>query len=208
MNQEQNNCNKDNFSIQGHNGISNNQPLNNQNFNQQPIIPESTLQHMNTFESANTNNQSFNNKLNNSSKLPNIGLIISILNIVYCLISFVILSITLINEVFSAESGGASGWFLILFPIVLAIYFMACIPDFLCWLFSFKYQQKNKIKFLILIIIFSIIGCLIMNSQLMNELFYGTMHTIIYIYTIFKIVIIIYNVILFIIAKRNNKKML
>ena len=47
-----------------------------------------------------------------------------------------------------------------------------------------------------------------MNSQLMNELFYGTMHTIIYIYTIFKIVIIIYNVILFIIAKRNNKKML
>ena len=109
MNQEQNNCNKDNFSIQGHNGISNNQPLNNQNFNQQPIILESTLQPMNTFESANTNNQSFYNKLNNSSKLPNIGLIISILNIVYCLISFVILSISLINEVFSAESGGASG---------------------------------------------------------------------------------------------------
>lgn len=99
MNQEQNNLNQNNFNTQGNNGIPNNQPLNNQNFNQsmgfnqQPINPQphptpsfqqpinqmnmqqSTPQPMNTFESDNANNQSFNNK---PQKKMNLGLIIGI----------------------------------------------------------------------------------------------------------------------------------
>ncbi len=92
MNQEQNNLNQNNFNTQGNNGIPNNQPLqNNQNVNvnqptfnsqqqeninyQQPIMQESTPQPINSFESGNANNQSFNSK---PSKKMNLGLIIGI----------------------------------------------------------------------------------------------------------------------------------
>jgi len=95
MNQEQNNLNPNNFNTQGNNGIPNNQPLNNQSFNQgigvnqQPINPQpqptpsfqqpinqmNIQQPMNTFESDNTSNQSFNSK---PPKKMNLGLIIGI----------------------------------------------------------------------------------------------------------------------------------
>lgn len=99
MNQEQNNLNPNNFNTQGNNGIPNNQPLNNQSFNQgmgfnqQPINPQPqptpsyqqpinqmnmqqpTSQPMNTFESVNASNQSFNSK---PPKKMNLGLIIGI----------------------------------------------------------------------------------------------------------------------------------
>ena len=97
MNQEQNNLNPNNFNTQGNNGIPNNQPLNNQSFNQgmgvnqQPINPQPQPtpssqqpinqmnmqqpipQPMNTFESGNASNQSFNSK---PTKKINLGLII------------------------------------------------------------------------------------------------------------------------------------
>lgn len=95
MNQDNNGFNQNNFNTQGNNGIPNNQPLNNQSFNQgmgvnpqpinpqpqpttsfqQPIMQEPTPQPMNTFESGNTNNHSFNSK---PPKKMNLGLIIGI----------------------------------------------------------------------------------------------------------------------------------
>lgn len=82
MNQEQNNLNSNSFNTQGNNGIPNNQPLNNQNFNQglsfnqQSIMQAPTPQPMNnTIESENDNNKSFNNK---PPKKINLGLIIGI----------------------------------------------------------------------------------------------------------------------------------
>ena len=115
MNQEQNNSNSNNFNTQGNNGIPNNQPLNNQNFNQsmgfnqQPINPQpqptqnyqrpinqmnmqqSTPQPMNTFESGNANNQSFNNK---PPKKMNLGLIIGIVAVVVVAIIITIFALS------------------------------------------------------------------------------------------------------------------
>jgi len=117
MNQEQNNLNPNNFSTQGNNGIPNNQPLNNQNFNQgmgfnqQPINPQpqttpsyqqsinqmnmqqTTPQPMNNaFESGNANNQSLNSK---SPKKMNLGLIIGIVSITLLVI---IVAMVLLNN--------------------------------------------------------------------------------------------------------------
>lgn len=108
MNQEPNNLNPNNFNTQGNNGIPNNPPLQNNNtFNQgmqqstnvnqptfnpqpqptpsfqQPInqmnMQQPTPQSMNTFESGNANNQSFNSK---PPKKMNLGLIIGIVVVV------------------------------------------------------------------------------------------------------------------------------
>lgn len=143
-----------------------------------------------------------------NSKFSIIGLVISILNTAYCIITVGVIAVTLFGEIFSARTGNASGWFLFVAPFFVALYFASCIPDFLCLVFSILYKKKNKIKFLILTIILAIIGCLIMNSQLMKELLYGSMHTIIYIYTAFKGVIVVYNVILLIMAKSISAKKL
>jgi len=75
MNQD-NNFNQNNFSYQGNNGMSNNQTINqNVNVNQQSQPTPSFQQPMNTFESGNVNNQSFNSK---PPKKMNLGLVIGI----------------------------------------------------------------------------------------------------------------------------------
>jgi len=63
MNQEPNNLNQNNFNTQGNNGIPNNQPLNNQNFQQaqnQMNIEQPISQATNVLENSETNNQIFN----------------------------------------------------------------------------------------------------------------------------------------------------
>ena len=133
-----------------------------------------------------------------------VGLTISYLNIIYCIIVAGIFAIILFNQIFSAKAGSASGWFLFVAPILIAIFILACIPDILCLLFSIIYKEKRKNKFLALTIIFAAIGIILFNSKLMDELIFGFMHnnTIMYIYSAFKIMIIIYNAILLIMNKR------
>ena len=62
-------------------------------------------------------------------------------------------------------------------------------------------NSKKKKVFPILIIIFSIVGCIIMNSALITELLIG-MNILQLIYTVFKIIIIFYNIIILILFKK------
>ena len=82
MNQEQNNLNQNNFNIQGNNGIPNPQPFNNQSFNntfnpnvgQSASVNQQTFnpqpQPVNSFESANAN-QNFNSNPHNNTEKEN-----------------------------------------------------------------------------------------------------------------------------------------
>ena len=111
MNQEQNSLNSNNFNTQGNNGIPNNQPLNNQSIevNQQPInqinMQYPTPQPMNTFESGNANNQSFNNK---PPKKMNLGLIIGIVVAVAAVIGGVLLVSNINGNTNNDSSNGNS----------------------------------------------------------------------------------------------------
>lgn len=143
------------------------------------------------------NKQSFFSNKN----LTKIEIIISIINFLFCLISCCIVTGSYFSQIFNSETGSSSGWFLFIIPIIVGTYILAFIPDALCLLFSFLYNSKKKKVFPILIIIFSIVGCIIMNSSLINELLIG-MNFLQLIYTVFKIIIIFYNVIILILYKK------
>ena len=143
------------------------------------------------------NKQSFFSNKN----LTKIELIISIINSLFCLISVCIVTGSYFSQIFNSETGSSSGWFLFIIPIIVGMYILAFIPDALCLLFSFLYNSKKKKVCPILIIIFSIVGCIIMNSSLINELLIG-MNFLQLIYTVFKIIIIFYNIIILILYKK------
>ena len=112
--------------------------------------------------------------LNNKDvKFSNIGMTISILNMAYCGIYFAITIGMIIENLFVAlASGGTgSGWFLFVVPIYLLLYCCTFIPDSICLIFSILYKIKKKFIFLIIILIFAVIGTLIMNSFLTDDFF-------------------------------------
>lgn len=141
----------------------------------------------------------------NSVSTNKIELIISITNFVFCLVLICIVTINFFSQLVNSETGSSSGWFLFVMPIIISIYFLACVPDALCLLFSSLNNSKKKIIFPILVIIFSIIGCIIMNSNLITELLTG-LNILQLIYTIFKITLIIFNIITIILYKKQVKQ--
>lgn len=147
------------------------------------------------------NDKAFNKQSFFSNKnLTKIEIIISIINFLFCLISCCIVTGSYFSQIFNSD-GSSSGWFLFIIPIIVGVYILAFIPDTLCLLFSFLYNSKKKKVFPILIIIFSIVGCIIMNSALITELLIG-MNILQLIYTVFKIIIIFYNIIILILFKK------
>lgn len=153
-------------------------------------------------DTTNLNQNIIEVKKDSVLKAKMIGLIISILNIVFCIIAFCIFTVELFSSLCHSESG--SGLFILFVPVIIAIYALAYIPDVLCLIFSFlNYQEKKKKKRLtILIIVFSLIGYMIMDSQFRSAWLLDSRLT--NIYAMLKIIMIIYNIILLILI--NKKK--
>lgn len=86
-------------------------------------------------------------------------------------------------------------------PIAIGMYILSCVPDTLSFLFALLLNAKKKMAYPILIIICSIVGCLIMTSALMTELLVG-FGIIQWVYTIFKIIIILLNMVILFFCKK------
>ena len=149
----------------------------------------------------NISNDQQSSKNKSLTFLAKFGLIISIINFVFCLISICTVTGILISQLINSETGSSSGWFLFIVPIVIAMYISTCIPDILCLLFSFLYHLKRKIVFPILTIVFSILGCIMMNSGIITEILTG-LNILQIIYTILKIIILIFNVIILVLYNK------
>ena len=142
----------------------------------------------------------------NKQNLPKIGFIISIVNTVFCFISAVSILIYMISSAYSSTSASAqeaAGWFVIVAPMLAALYMMACIPDFISLILAYFYKKANKTIYLVVTIILSLLGILIMNTKLMYEVLYDSLNITIYIYTALKIVIILYSAFLLIKVKNQ-----
>ena len=150
-------------------------------------------------------NQEINNNIQENSKLNlnNIGVTISIINAIYCAFMLVVVLIALFSGVIDPQFSTVSGWFIILFPIVVALNILSLIPDLFCLRFSKLYNKKEKKMYLILIIIFALIGYK-MSPTLLNEFFVEISLIFISIYKAFKIIMIIYSIILLIFNKKHS----
>ena len=129
------------------------------------------------------------------------GLVVSIINYAFCLISICVVIGIFISQLVNIETGSSSGWFLFMVPVVIGMYILSCVPDTLSFLFALLLNAKKKMAYPLLIIICSIVGCFIMTSALMTELLVG-FGIIQWVYTIFKIIIILLNMVILSFCKK------
>ena len=141
---------------------------------------------------------------NFEEKLKKIGLIISIINLIFVIGYFCFFLVSIFSEIMNAEAGSASGWFIFILPVFIGIYAFVCIPDILCLIFSILIKKENKTLFPILNIISAIIGFLIINSELYDD-FFGGYEQVYYINNIFKTLIVLCNIFLLTQFNKNNK---
>ena len=125
MNQNSNNLNQSNINTQNNNGIFNNQSLNNstEKFNQQSFSKKNPL------------------KVNNPYSIQ---LIISVINYMFCFIFIIIGIVFFISILFDSKTDSGSAFYFFAFPILIAIYVLAFVPDFFSFYLSILNNKKRK----------------------------------------------------------------
>ncbi len=132
---------------------------------------------------------------------------ISLLILAVGIILFAILyfqNIANVSRSGSPESGDVAGWGVLLFPIAIVIVAIGMIPDYLNRMFFNKYIYNKNNKWLIYIIISSILGCIIINTKYARELLGDYYLLGLIIYLVFKISTIIYSSLLLKNSPKNS----
>ena len=70
------------------------------------------------------------------------GLVVSIINYAFCLISICVVIGIFISQLVNIETGSSSGWFLFMVPVAIGMYILSCVPDTL----SFLFAEENGIS--------------------------------------------------------------
>ena len=136
-------------------------------------------------------------------KLRKITLTISVIDIIFCLISLILYIVLLFIGAFDAPEY-AAGWIIFIMPAYFGIIMFSFFPDILCFIFSIiKPRNNNEKSNVMLRIIFSGIGFVGMTTDFMHSFLHPP---IIIIYLILKVVLIISNIIFFIAINNENKK--
>ena len=130
----------------------------------------------------------------------NLGLVLTILNVVFCLFVIGYVIISGIGVVLFPKHGAESGWFLFIIPVLIVLFFMLFMPDFIGVLFAVLYNKKKNKIYLLFLMIFMFIGAIVINTKLGLGL---TTTSIRLIYSIFKIIIFIYYLIRFIVPEKE-----
>ncbi len=135
------------------------------------------------------------------SKALTIGLIFSILNLVFCLLSISIFTYLVFESIFTAETGAASGWFLLVGPVIILMYACSFFPDVLYIIFATLSFVKPKSIFIILTIISLVFGFILSNGEMTA----GYLTYLPIINKVIKVLLIIYNVALLILINVKKK---
>ena len=140
-----------------------------------------------------------NKPINSEVDYAKVGLIISIINAIFCALVLIIMALGLIDDFFFSSSSSAqeaAGWFIFIGPILLVFMGMHFLPDILILVFSYIYKKSNELKYQFIIVILSIIGIIVMNYKSMDKILPGPYQIVRYVHLAFKIVIILYGLFL------------
>ena len=142
-----------------------------------------------------------------TSKLQITAFVLSIINLIFCVSSIVIVFFTLLNDTLSSQSESeaeAAGFFIILIPVFVIIYAFRYLPDTVHFFVSYLYRREYKKRYLIIGIMCCLLGCFMINLNFDFATSFGTSKTYIFAYIALKVLIIINSIVL-LIKEKNNK---